>query len=107
MGGAPETDSQKPINRPLYRFFLETMLNAKIKIIAVWMDEKPFAVMVEHSNKKFPDRDYKPFGFNNKTFDFIQLLITDTLKSNFYKIPFKLLKNNQAVITYSSYSKNI
>lgn len=107
MGGAPPADFQKTILRHQYRFFLETIAHASIKIIAVWMGKTAFAVAEEQRNNNFPDRDYQPADFDTKNFDFMQLLITDSIHSNVLKIPCKLLMYNQAVIVYSLKGKKL
>lgn len=104
-GGAPESAAQTPIQRLSYRFFLQTILHSKVKIIAVRIGNTAYAVVVEHKNKNFPDRDYKPADFNNKKYDFMQVLITDSIGINSISIPVDLLKQNQAVIVYSAYGK--
>ena len=99
-GGAPPPEFQKPLFRKSIRFFMETIPNYKVKIICIYVGETPFAVLEEHQDKSFLNRDYKPSDFNVKN-NFIQVLVTDTLRSNCLKIPTDLIKQNQAVIVYS------
>lgn len=78
---------------------METTSKSKVKIIAVSIGETLFTVLEEHENKSFPERDYKPADFDIKN-NFIQVLVTDTLRSNSIKIPVDLARQNQAVIIY-------
>jgi len=106
LGGAPLQASQKPLVFKTCRFFLETTLNTKLKVIAVCIGKTMFNVLEEHQNKSFPDRDYRPSDFDVKKNNFIQFLITDTLKTNNIKIPYDLLTANEAVIVYACSCKN-
>lgn len=99
FGGAPPPQFEKPTVRKSIRFFMETLSNTKVKIIAVCIGKTPFTVLEKCQKKNFPDRDYKPADFNAKN-NFIQVLVTDTLKTNSIKIPTDLIKQNQAVIIY-------
>ena len=104
IGGAPPPKSQKAIFRKSLRFFLETKSDSKVKVIGVYVGVTPFSVLEEHQSKSFPDRDYKPSDFNIKN-NFIQVLITDTLRLNSLTIPTDIIKHNQAVIVYLLKSK--
>lgn len=103
-GGAPPSTFQKAIFRKSIRFFLETRSNSNVKVIGVFIGETPFEVVEEHQNKSFPTRDYKPTDFDIKN-NFIQVLVTDTLRSKNIKISTELVKQNQAVIIYSLKTK--
>jgi len=108
IGGAPPKESQKPVSITSYRFFLKTTLHAKLKVVAVYIGKTAFNVVEEHQKTSFPERDYRPPDFDEKKYNFIQVLILDTARSSTANIKpsSNLLIANQAVIVYSANFKN-
>lgn len=59
-----------------------------------------FSVEEELQLKEFPTRSYKPADFNTKN-SLLQVLVTDTLRSNNIIFPLNFNKQNQAIIVYT------
>ncbi len=104
MGGAPPPEMEKPINRTSRRFFLETKPDTKVKIIAVWIGKIPFQV-VEEPYSQDASKDIKLPNSTLTKNNFIQVLVTDTLKTSYGKTAPSQLQGNAAVIVFSKEGK--